>query len=82
MEQAKGHTGNNIVTVLMKAKGIDLQTASHMVGDHFTELVNCFIHTKAQLPSWGTEVDRAVHAYVRALEHWIVGNLVWSFEYL
>ena len=35
MEQAKGHTGNNVITVLRKAKGIDLQAASDYVGEHF-----------------------------------------------
>ncbi|TCD63577.1 terpene cyclase [Steccherinum ochraceum] len=80
MEQAKGHTGNNIITVLMKAKAIDLQAASHAVGEHFAELMTRFINTKSQLPSWGDAVDSAVQAYTRAMEHWIVGNLVWSFE--
>ena len=81
MEQAKGHTGNNIITVLMKAKGVDLQAASDMVGDYFTKLMIRFVHGKSQLPSWGSDVvDAAVGAYVRAMEHWVIGNLVWSFE--
>ncbi|KAH8100907.1 isoprenoid synthase domain-containing protein [Cristinia sonorae] len=80
MEQAKGHSGNNIVTVLMRAKGVDLQTASDLVGEHFTKLMIRFIHGKSQLPSWGKATDSAVAAYVRAMEHWVKGNLTWSFE--
>ncbi|CAL1716798.1 unnamed protein product [Somion occarium] len=80
MEQAKGHNGNNIVTVLMMAKGIGLQAASDLVGDRFRELMQCFTQGKHALPSWGLAVDNAVDAYVKALEHWVVGNLAWSFE--
>lgn len=80
MEQAKGHSGNNILTVLMQAKNIDLQTASDLVGDHFAELMRCFLEGKRALPSWGLATDTAVAAYVKALEHWVKGNLVWSFE--
>lgn len=80
MEQAKGHSGNNVVTVLMKAKAVDLQTASDMVGEHFIKLMTRFIHGKSLLPSWGEAVDSAVNRYIKAMEHWVVGNLVWSFE--
>lgn len=80
MEQAKGHSGNNILTVLMKAKDIDLQDASDLVGDHFAELMRRFEEGKRDLPSWGSDTDAAVAAYVRAMEHWVKGNLTWSFE--
>lgn len=80
MEQAKGIGGNNIVTVLMLQKDIDLQTASDLIGDHFKNLIDRFIVTKSQLPSWGASVDAAVADYVKAMEHWIIGNLEWSFE--
>ena len=81
MEQAKGHTGNNIVTVLMQERNIDLQAASDLIGMHFGELMARFAETKARLPSYGTAtVDAAVAKYVAAMEHWVIGNLEWSFE--
>ena len=80
MEQARGIGGNNIVTVLMKAKRVNLQMACDMVGTRFQELMDQFIEGKKHLPSWGVTVDAAVAAYVRAMEHWVVGNLDWSFE--
>ncbi|KAI0833261.1 terpenoid synthase [Trametes gibbosa] len=80
MEQAKGHTGNNIVTVLMRQKNISLQEASDLVGDHFTMLMGRFMEAKNQLPSFGAELDDAVAKYVVALGHWVIGNLEWSFE--
>lgn len=80
MEQSRGIGGNNIVTVLMHAENVDLQAASDRVGAHFRQLMARFMDGKKHLPSWGLEVDIAVTAYVRAMEHWIVGNLDWSFE--
>ncbi|KAI9060972.1 terpenoid synthase [Trametes sanguinea] len=80
MEQAKGHTGNNIVTVLMQDKGIDLQAASNLVGAHFAQLMNRFVETKQRLPSFGAAVDDPVLKYIEAMEHWVIGNLEWSFE--
>ena len=80
MEQSRGIGGNNIVSVLMNDKHVDLQTAANMVGEHFDELMGRFTKAKKQLPSWGLNVDSAVVAYVQAMEHWIIGNLVWSFE--
>ncbi|KAI0925898.1 Linoleate 10R-lipoxygenase cop4 [Taiwanofungus camphoratus] len=80
MEQAKGHSGNNIVTVLMRQKNVDLQTASDLVGEHFATLMDRFVTAKGGLPSWSPSVDAAVSDYVRAMEYWVTGNLEWSFE--
>ncbi|EIW57364.1 terpenoid synthase [Trametes versicolor FP-101664 SS1] len=81
MEQAKGHTGNNIVTVLMRQKSIGLQEAADLVGAHFSALMGRFVETKKQLPSFGAAaLDDAVAKYVAAMEHWVIGNLEWSFE--
>lgn len=80
MEQSKGIGGNNIVTVLMADRNVDLQEASDMVGEHFAALMTRFVEGKRKLPSWGMETDAAVAAYICAMEHWVVGNLDWSFE--
>lgn len=80
MEQCKGLGGNNIVTVLMREHGTDLQTASDMVGEHFQKLMDQFIMLQGQLPSWSPEVDAAVTDYITAMQHWVIGNLEWSFK--
>ncbi|KAI0649319.1 terpenoid synthase [Trametes meyenii] len=80
MEQAKGHTGNNIITVLMQEKAIGLQAASDFVGVHFADLMSRFVEVKKQLPSFGAGLDDAVAKYVEAMQHWVIGNLEWSFE--
>ncbi|KAI0316728.1 terpenoid synthase [Amylostereum chailletii] len=81
MEQAKGHTGNNIVTVLMNAHGITLQAASDFVGEYYKELTERYLSDKALLGSFGNpQVDADVGRYIQAMENWPIGNLVWSFE--
>jgi hypothetical protein len=80
MEQAKGHTGNNIVTVLMKARGCDLQTASDLIGAHYAELMERYLADRKRLPSFSPQIDADVRLYVRAMENWPIGNLEWSFE--
>ncbi|KAF8624519.1 hypothetical protein AX15_005831 [Amanita polypyramis BW_CC] len=80
MEQAKGHHGNNIVTVLMKGKNIGLQDAADYIGEYSQELMNEFLVAKANMPSFGPLVAPQVYRYIYGLECWIVGNLNWSFE--
>ncbi|CCM04973.1 uncharacterized protein FIBRA_07171 [Fibroporia radiculosa] len=80
MEQAMGHTGNNIMTVLMNEKRCDLQTAADYVGVHFKTLMDSFLADKARLPSWGPKLDPVVAKFVMAMEKWVAGNCDWSFE--
>lgn len=80
MEHSKGLGGNNIITVLQRARGIDLQTASDIVGGYFENLMDLFVGGKKRLPSWGPATDKDVTLYVSAMEHWIIGNLEWSFN--
>lgn len=82
----RGLEGNNLLTVLMQADGLDLQEAANKVGEHFQDLVNGFNRNKAQLPSFLSVhggyngIDADVGKYVHSLEQWVIGNLNWSFE--
>ncbi|KAF8652264.1 hypothetical protein AX16_004480 [Volvariella volvacea WC 439] len=80
IEQAKGHSGNNIMTVLMKEKGLDLQGASDHVGRHFKKLIRIFLSSQAKLPSYGVDVDAAIEQYIASIGHWVRGNIDWSFQ--
>ncbi|KAJ8520197.1 hypothetical protein ONZ45_g2998 [Pleurotus djamor] len=80
MEQAKGHSGNNIVTVLQKSKGYNLQEAVDYVGIYFQQLMDRFLEAKDRIPSFGPDVDSGIASYVQAAGHWAKGNLDWSFE--
>lgn len=82
VEQAKGLAGNNILSVLMAAKNIDLQDASNYVGDVYACLMKEYTEAKAELvsKSFGSkELDAAVKNYVDKMENWPIGNLEWSF---
>ncbi|KAF8656780.1 hypothetical protein AX16_002332 [Volvariella volvacea WC 439] len=81
-EQATGHKGNNIITVLMQEKGYSLQEAVDFVGLNCAKLMETFmsVELRARLPSWGPKIDADVACYFKAIGHWVIGNLVWSFE--
>ncbi|KAH6909048.1 isoprenoid synthase domain-containing protein [Coprinopsis sp. MPI-PUGE-AT-0042] len=77
MEQAKGHTGNNVVTVLMKEKGLGLQDAAEFVGQRCEVQMREYLEGLSEL---SPDLSPAAISYIKALGHWMVGNLVWSFE--
>ncbi|KAG6844953.1 hypothetical protein H0H87_002067 [Tephrocybe sp. NHM501043] len=80
MEQSKGISGNNIVTVLMENNSMTLQEASDHVGAYSKELMDRFVSAQARLPSWGASIDSEVARYIQGLGCWVKGNLDWSFE--
>lgn len=81
MEQAReGHSCSNIVTVIMKEKGLSLQDTVDFVGADFAALLNGFAADRKRLPSFGSQTDRDVAKFIDALETWIVGNIRWSFS--
>jgi len=78
-EQATGHGENNMITVIMKDRGIGLQEAFDVAGQIFEKDTKEFLEHKGQLPSWGSEVDDAVSRYVSAMEHVVTGSIEWCF---
>lgn len=56
------------------------QEAVNRIGRWHDEVLQDFIDTYANLPSWGSEVDRQVHQYVEGLAQWVRGADDWSFE--
>ncbi|KAJ7598925.1 isoprenoid synthase domain-containing protein [Mycena floridula] len=79
VEQSKGDT-HNMIPVIMNSHGLDLQSAVDFVGDLCKQSIDRFNSDRADLPSWGPEIDRDVAIYVQGLADWIVGSLHWSFE--
>jgi hypothetical protein len=51
MEQGKGHGGANIVTVIMRSKNVDLQTAVDFLAGYCEALVARFLEAKHILMS-------------------------------
>ena len=69
-----------MIPVVMHQEGVDLQTAVDFVGNMCKQSIDRFNEDRANLPSWGPEIDRDVSIYVDGLANWIVGSLHWSFE--
>lgn len=82
MEQAKGHTGNNVVTVLMKEKGFSLQNASDYIGVQCKRLVDQYTGSKAMLYSRGLSPHSDIMRFVEAMGDWMIGNLEYVLERL
>ena len=72
MEQSKGHTGNNVVTVLMNDRQIGLQEACDYVGVHCRELMNSYLSARDELRA---TVGGDASLFIEAAGSWIIGNL-------
>ena len=60
VEQAMGHSVNNILTVLQKEKKVDLQGAADLVAVHCKELYDSFEADKQNMPSFNAAMNEAV----------------------
>jgi hypothetical protein len=80
IEQAAGHGGHNIITVVMNEKGVDLNGALHWVSEYHGQILSEFQAQYRTLPSWGTTIDSRVKTYVERLAHFIRGIDCWAFE--
>jgi hypothetical protein len=78
-EQSR-HDTNNMISVLMREEGLNLQDAVDYVGRLCKGTIQRFEDNRNILPSWGEELDRQVAIYIDGLQNWIVGSLHWSFD--
>ncbi|KAF9062379.1 isoprenoid synthase domain-containing protein [Rhodocollybia butyracea] len=79
MEQAKGHSGANIITVIMETKKLKLQVALDFFGGYFESVTNQLHTARTTLNSRpGHEYHDAVRV-LDALADWVRGNVLWSF---
>lgn len=69
-----------MIVVVMNEQGMDLQSAVDFVGNMCKQSIDRFIENRANLPSWGSKIDKDVQTYVDGLADWIVGSLHWSFD--
>ena len=69
----------NIVVIVMKTYGMELQTAVNHVGEMCRATVDKYLKNKVRLPSWGPQIDNDVGRYIQRLEGWMSGSLHWSF---
>ncbi|KAK7059626.1 terpene cyclase [Favolaschia claudopus] len=80
MEQSKGHGGANVVTVIMKSKGVDLQTAVDFLSGYCEALTTQLQESRRILASRSDVVySRDAVRVIDAFGDWVRGNDEWSF---
>ncbi|KAG1852780.1 isoprenoid synthase domain-containing protein [Suillus subalutaceus] len=80
-EQSRGSAPwENIVSVLMHDRGLDLQGAMDYAGQMCKDAIQRFESNRVVLPSWGEEVDRQVAIHIDGLQNWMVGSLHWHLN--
>lgn len=81
MELSRGLAdAGNILSVVMKEKELDLQSATDYIGEQFKALVDQFEADKSGLPSWGPNADAEVARYVKLMQDMVAGYMKWAFE--
>ncbi|KAK0472672.1 terpenoid synthase [Armillaria luteobubalina] len=79
MEQAKGHRCVNAVTVIMKAKCLDLQGAVDFINGYCEALLDQFEKAKEVLSARPEESYADAVLLLKAFGDWVRGNDEWSF---
>jgi len=80
IEQAVGEVRRNILTVLMRQFGLDLQEAMNRAYEYHRDIQRKFIRLLDEVPSFGLEVDKAISDYIFHMGCWVQGNACWGFE--
>lgn len=78
IEQARGDT-QNLVFITMWDKQLDLEGAMDFVDQLTRKRVQEYVDAKAQLRSFGPELDPQVALYVQGIEYWVQGAIDWTF---
>ncbi|KAG5718178.1 Pentalenene synthase [Termitomyces sp. T112] len=78
-EQADGDN-QNFVCVLQHAHNLNLQEAVDLLTKMIADRVQDYVKLKERLPSFGPDIDPAVHKYVDALEQFVQGCVVWYYS--
>lgn len=61
----------------MIERDVDLQSAVDILTDMLAQRVADYVRYRAQLPSFGPEVDAELARYNKALEQYTQGTVVW-----
>jgi hypothetical protein len=78
IEQARGDT-QNLVFITMWNKQLDLEGAMDYVDQLTRKRVQEYVDAKAQLRSFGPDLDDKVALYIQGIEYWVQGAIDWTF---
>ncbi|KAF9560259.1 terpenoid synthase [Agrocybe pediades] len=79
-EQATGDDRHNILTIVMRQFGLDLDGALEWVAQYHEEVRTRFLDGLKRVPSWGGEIDKNMEVYINGLGNWPRCNDCWNFE--
>lgn len=79
-ERSRGIDDHNMVTVVMKEKGVDIQEAIDYIEKRFNNIAQKFLEDMKDVPSFSETLDPLVAEYVWGLGNWVTGFLEWAFE--
>ena len=71
-ELKRGLEGNNALTILMRTKNQSITEALEYVKNEFVDFLRIMEAGKAEIRSYGPEVDEAVRKYVHGMEQWVL----------
>ncbi|EIW76869.1 terpenoid synthase [Coniophora puteana RWD-64-598 SS2] len=77
-EQADGDY-QNLVFIIMEERGVGLQEGIDILTDMLSQRVDDYLALKASLPSFGPKVDYELARYLKALEHFTQGTVLWYY---
>lgn len=64
----------------MVERNIGLQEAVDTVTDMIRDRVAEYVDLKSRLPSYGPCVDTELHRYLKGVEHFVQGTIVWYYS--
>ncbi|KAH9022738.1 terpenoid synthase [Lactarius deliciosus] len=79
-QAAMGHEASNLLTVVMKEEGLDLNGALDWFMKYNGEMFDKLLEQQRNLPSWGPDLDPDATAFVEGVARWMRGHDCWSFE--
>ncbi|KAG8772965.1 hypothetical protein FRC12_002811 [Ceratobasidium sp. 428] len=78
IEQARGDT-HNLVFIAMCNEQLDLEGALEYVDKLLRKRLQRYVDAKAQLRSFGPELDARIKQYVQGIEYGVQGSISWTF---
>ncbi len=82
VEQSRGDGEHNIVSVVMREKGLTVQEAMDHVGVLYRKVAQTYIENSKNLPRFtelGLGVDKLMEQYVYGMAILVTCNIKWSF---
>jgi Delta6-protoilludene synthase len=80
VEQSRGDDKHNIVKLIMLQEKTDLNGAMTFISNMHDRLLEKFLNTARDLPSFGEPIDGWILRYIDGLGNWVRASDAWSFE--